>query len=82
MSTLFCNNIYASFSNKQLLNNVSLELRQGEFISLMGLNGSGKSTLLSLLCGLESPSLNIKEAKDLPSIKKDNGSVVRIKDLK
>ena len=82
MSTLFCNNIYASFSNKQLLNNVSLELRQGEFISLMGLNGSGKSTLLSLLCGLESPSLNIKEAKDLPSIKKDDGSVVRIKDLK
>ena len=82
MSTLFCNNIYASFYDKKLLNNVSLELKQGEFISLIGLNGAGKSTLLSLLCGLESPNLIIDSSKDLPSIKKDDGSIVKIKDLK
>ncbi len=37
------------------LNDVSLELRGGEFTLLMGPSGSGKSTLLAVLSGLTSP---------------------------
>ena len=38
------------------LKNVSLEVNQGEFLSIIGPSGSGKSTLLYVLCGLEKPT--------------------------
>ncbi|MGN0805663.1 MAG: energy-coupling factor transporter ATPase [Candidatus Coproplasma sp.] len=34
------------------LNNVSLNVRRGEFLAVLGHNGSGKSTLAKLICGL------------------------------
>lgn len=38
------------------LRGASLEVRKGEFVSLMGPSGSGKSSLLSILAGLTTPS--------------------------
>jgi len=38
------------------LDRVSLDLRQGEFVCLVGASGCGKSTLLHLLAGLDSPT--------------------------
>ena len=40
-----------SFSGKQVLNQISAEVRQGEVIGLLGLNGAGKTTLLESLLG-------------------------------
>jgi putative ABC transport system ATP-binding protein len=38
------------------LRNISLGIRKGEFLSVMGASGSGKSTLLNLIGGLDQPS--------------------------
>jgi ATP-binding cassette subfamily F protein 3 len=44
-----------SFSSKYVLNNVSLLIRHGERVGLIGANGAGKSVLLRLVLGKEHP---------------------------
>src|SRR5579864_3337924 len=39
-----------------VLNNLNLEVPEGEFLGLMGPSGSGKTTLLNLVAGLDRPS--------------------------
>lgn len=48
-------NVTKTYGNHYALNNVTLEIHKGEFISLVGQSGAGKSTLLSLVIGEEQP---------------------------
>jgi zinc transport system ATP-binding protein len=48
-----------SYGEERVLDDVSLELRSGEFVALVGPNGSGKSTLLKILLGALSPDAGI-----------------------
>ncbi len=46
----------------QVLSDINLDIREGEFLALMGPSGSGKSTLLNLIAGIDKPdsgSVNI-----------------------
>lgn len=50
------NNLSFSYYNTDVLNNVSLEIKKGDFIGVIGANGTGKSTLIKLILGLLKPS--------------------------
>ena len=56
---LVIDGVSKSFSTKmgwvQALDNVSLNVQEGEFICLVGPSGCGKSTLLNMIAGLERP---------------------------
>jgi putative ABC transport system ATP-binding protein len=39
-----------------VLNDISIEVKEGEFFGLMGPSGSGKTTLLNLIAGIDRPS--------------------------
>lgn len=45
-----------TIDNKQILHNLSFEVKDGEFLSVLGPSGCGKTTLLRLLIGLLKPT--------------------------
>lgn len=50
------NNVNAGYGNIGVLWDVSLEVKAGEFIALLGPNGSGKTTTLRTISGIVTPS--------------------------
>ena len=52
------------------LDNVSLDIKKGEFIAIIGKSGSGKTTLLNMIAGLDNP--------DSGSIRLDNADVAKM----
>ncbi len=80
--------VYPSRKNSQpsvALDNVSFEVEEREFVSLVGKSGAGKSTLFKLVLGEESPTtgevvfdgFNLIETKrkDLPKLRRKIGTV-------
>ena len=53
--TLVVRNLIGGYSGSPVVKGVSLEIRSGEILGIIGANGSGKSTLLRLLHGLLTP---------------------------
>ncbi|HBH3658723.1 TPA: ATP-binding cassette domain-containing protein [Clostridioides difficile] len=53
MSYLKINNVFKSYDQKRVLNNISLDIEEGEFLCLLGHSGCGKTTLLRIIAGLE-----------------------------
>ena len=47
--------ITKSFGGTRALRDVSLDLRKGEILALLGENGAGKSTLIKILAGIYQP---------------------------
>ncbi|MFI5014839.1 MAG: ABC transporter ATP-binding protein [Hyphomicrobiales bacterium] len=51
-SVLRVDNVFAGYGDVPVLEDVSLEVSEGQVVSVVGANGAGKTTLLSTICGL------------------------------
>lgn len=56
MNGLKLASVRAGYGAVNVLNDVSLEVREGEFVALLGMNGNGKSTLLNAILGFVRPT--------------------------
>lgn len=56
MADLQIDHVTKTFGDTQVLKGISLDIADGEFVSLVGPSGCGKSTLLRIIAGLESQS--------------------------
>lgn len=55
MTVISLDDVAFSYGDVPVIDGISLDVEQGEFLGLVGPNGSGKSTLLTLLLGLQRP---------------------------
>lgn len=73
MSTILStHDINKSYGDLRVLKDLSLDVKQGEFLAITGPSGSGKSTLLHIMGGLERPDTGHVQfkGKDLPKSEK------------
>lgn len=80
MAFIQIRNLRKSFGEVVAVNDVSLEIHAGEFISLLGPSGSGKTTVLRMIAGFETPdigsiSLNGNDITNLPPYERDVNTV-------
>ncbi len=77
-------NLHKNFDNLEVLKGVSLNIKKGEIVSIIGSSGSGKSTLLRCINLLETPNsgdiivdgVNINERNiNIDNVRKDIGMV-------
>lgn len=67
MGILEINHVSKSFNGRKVLDDISIEVQEGEFVTILGPSGSGKSTLFHLIGGLITP--------DEGSIMLDGGNI-------
>ena len=63
--------VYKSIHGQDILHDINLEVREGEFLTLLGPSGCGKTTLLRLISGFEDPTegsiyIDNKDVSGLP----------------
>ncbi|MCR5090930.1 MAG: ABC transporter ATP-binding protein [Oscillospiraceae bacterium] len=62
-----CEHIHKKYKSKTVLEDISFDIRRGEFLSLLGPSGCGKTTILRMLIGIERPTSGkiIKDGADI-----------------
>ncbi|MEE0858357.1 MAG: ABC transporter ATP-binding protein [Acutalibacteraceae bacterium] len=84
MKSLSVKNLTKVYDNRvTALNNVSIDINEGEFIVVMGHSGSGKSTLLQMVGLLDSPTSGdvIINSNNVSSLKKNKIADIRMKTI-
>ena len=76
MSSVKLVNITKSFDEKIVLQDINIDIKDGELVSLLGVSGCGKSTTLQLIAGLINPDsgdiiFNDKSVLNTPTGKRD-----------
>jgi len=76
MATLSLNSVHKSYGALPIIHGVSIDIADGEFVTLVGPSGCGKSTLLRMIAGLETISsgeiqIGDKTVNNLPPRERD-----------
>ncbi|MDA9107156.1 ABC transporter ATP-binding protein [Flavobacteriaceae bacterium] len=71
------NNISKTFNGKKVLDNVSIQVKKGEIVSIVGPSGAGKTTLLHILSTLDNPDL-----ENQPNLILNQTEIVKLNDNK
>jgi putative ABC transport system ATP-binding protein len=74
-----CRNFQVGEETVHALKNINLEIKDGEYIALMGPSGSGKSTLLNVMGCLDHPSSGtyLLDGKDVTNLSETELSLIR-----
>lgn len=80
MALIEIRNLAKSFGNVKAVDDISLDIESGEFITLLGPSGSGKTTVLRMIAGFENPDagsikLNGEDITHLPPFDRDVNTV-------
>ncbi|MGY8945607.1 MAG: ABC transporter ATP-binding protein [Flavobacteriales bacterium] len=70
-------NISKTFKGKKVLDNVSIEVKKGEIVSIVGPSGAGKTTLLHILSTLDKPDL-----ENQPNLILNETEIIKLSDNK
>jgi len=78
-----CKNFVLGQEEVKVLKELTFDIKEGEFVSLMGPSGSGKSTLLYLIGGLDEPTKGkiLVNNKELKTMKDLEESIMRRREL-
>ena len=75
MPKIYTKNLFKSYKRRMVVNDVSIEVNQGEIVGLLGPNGAGKTTTFYMVVGLVKPNtgnifLNDQNITKLPMYKR------------
>ncbi len=73
-------NVYKLYGSKRVLNNLNLEVNEGEFIVILGPSGMGKSTLLRTTVGIEDLTAGkiILDGKDISKLPTNRRNIAMV----
>ena len=79
-------NLSKSYNNQLVLDNISIEIKKGDFISIIGPSGAGKTTFLNIIGTIDNYDKNKKTSilfnkKDLTKLNDDELSIFRNKNI-
>jgi len=71
-------NVQSGYGNKLAIKDVSLEIKEGEIITLIGANGAGKSTTLMTICGVVTCRAGVVRFQDRDIQKMQPDEIVKL----
>ena len=83
MNILKTSNLKKYYGNGENLVNANIDIKEGEFVAIVGKSGSGKSTLLHMMGGLDNPTegkVYIND-KDIFSLKEEKLAIFRRRNI-